>query len=65
MINLSEKQVLIFQVMASFTILAKVIFIPLGTALSANIATEIIIMIAGILITISAVPVYFIEHEKS
>jgi MFS family permease len=65
MIDLSEKHVLVFQVMASFTILARVIFIPLGTALSASIATEIIIMIAGILTAISAVPVYFIEHDNS
>ena len=65
MIDISEKRVLIFQVMASFTILAKVLFIPLGTALSSIIATEIIIMIAGILTAISAVPVYFIKHDNS
>ena len=65
MIDLSKKQVLLFQLMASIAILSKVVFIPLGTALSAVVSTEIIIMIAGILLAISAIPVYFIEHEKS
>lgn len=64
MIDLSQKRVVIFQVMASFAILAKVIFIPLGTTLSDNIATEVIIMVAGILTAFSAVPVYFIEHKN-
>jgi MFS family permease len=65
MIDLSEKKVVVFQVMASFAILAKVIFIPLGTALSTGIATEVIIMIAGILTAFSVVPLYFIEYENS
>ena len=65
MIDFSGKQVLIFQVMASFALLAKVLFIPLGTALSAGITTEVIIMIAGLLTAFSVIPLYFIKYEKS
>ena len=65
MIDLSEKKVVVFQVIASFAILAKVMFIPLGTALSAGIATEVLIMIAGILTAFSVIPLYFIEYKNS
>ncbi len=61
MIDLSKKRVLIYQVMSSFVILASVVFIPLGTYLSAYIATEMIIVSAGLLIIISAVPIYFMK----
>ena len=65
MIDISEKKVVIFQVMASFVILAKVIFIPIGTTLSVGITTELIIMIAGLFTAFSIVPLYFIEYENS
>ena len=51
--------------MSSSGILSKVLFIPLGTALSASISTEVIIMIGGILLAISAVPLYFVEHKNN
>lgn len=61
MIDLSRKHVLIFQIMASCIILAKVIFIPLGIALSASNTTEVIIALAGILTALSVIPLYFVE----
>ncbi len=65
MIDLSQKQVVIFQIMASFGILSKVIFIPLGTMLSASISTEVIIMIGGLLLTMSAIPLYLIDYKNN
>jgi MFS family permease len=65
MIDVSRRRVVVFQILASCIVLAKVTLIPLGTALSAVLSTEIIIMIAGILLAISAIPVYFVEHDIS
>jgi len=42
MIEYSQKKVVYFQIMATFVFVAYVIFIPLGTYLSAFIATELI-----------------------
>jgi hypothetical protein len=64
MIDVSQKKVVVFQIMASCAILAKVTLNPLGTALSAVLSTEIIIMIAGILLAIASVPVYFVERNN-
>ncbi len=63
-IDLSQKKVLYFQVMASFKALASVIFVPMGTLLSASIATELIIAAAGALIILSAIPMYFLEEKE-
>ena len=65
MIDLSKKSVILFQVMISFTILARVIFVPVGTYLSIFIATELIILIAGLLILLSVIPILFIKDENS
>lgn len=61
--ELSQKQVFYYQLIALFSITAKVVFTPLGTYLFESIDTEITIMIAGILIIISAIPVYFIKED--
>lgn len=64
MIELSKSSVLIFQIMAAFTIVASVILIPLGTFLSSFVPTEIIIAIAGALITLAIVPAFLIKDES-
>ncbi|MFX1446193.1 MAG: MFS transporter [Promethearchaeota archaeon] len=63
MIGISHKKVVYFQVMATFVIIAFVIFIPLGTFLSQYIETEFIIVIAGVLKLLSVIPIYFIEYK--
>ena len=50
--------------MAAFAILSIVIFVPLGTYLSALIATEIIIVIAGVLKLVSIIPILFLRDKS-
>ncbi|MHA1658895.1 MAG: hypothetical protein ACTSUT_07210 [Promethearchaeota archaeon] len=61
MIDLSKGSVMLFQIMAAFLVLASVVFIPLGTLLSNFIPTEQIIFSAGIIITLSVIPIFFIK----
>ncbi|TFG13558.1 MAG: hypothetical protein EU535_04795 [Promethearchaeota archaeon] len=61
MIDISKKNVMIFQILIAFTILARVIFVPLGTYLSIIISTEFIILISGLLIILSVIPLFFIK----
>lgn len=61
MIDTSKERITIYQTIAVFITLAKVIFVPLGTGLSAIIPTEEIIFVAGILFLISLIPLFFIE----
>ncbi|MFX1321870.1 MAG: hypothetical protein ACFFAQ_09510 [Promethearchaeota archaeon] len=63
MMELSQNKVFYYQLMALFSIAANVVFTPLGTYLFNHIDTEIIIMIAGILIMISTIPVCFIKEN--
>ncbi len=63
MIDLSQKKVVYYQIMASFAILARVVFLPLGTYLTLYISTEVIIVIAGILTILSVVPLFFIKED--
>lgn len=65
MIKYSKKHVVYFQIMATFAILAAVIFIPLGTYLSAVISTELIIVIAGVLKLLALIPIYFLNIQKN
>ena len=64
MIDLSHTKVIIFQIMAAFAILAKVILAPLGVFLSGVITSEFIIMIAGVLQLISIIPIYLIGYNN-
>ena len=64
MIDVSQKKVLYYQIMAAFAFLANVIFIPLGTYLSGYVATELIIVIAGVLKLVSLIPIYFLKYKK-
>ena len=63
MMELSQNKVFYYQLMALFSIAANVVFIPLSTYLFNHIDTEIIIMIAGILIMISTIPICFIKEN--
>ena len=64
MIERSQNKVIYYQIMATFVFLATVIFIPLGTYLSGYIATELIIVIAGILKILCIIPIYFLTINK-
>ncbi len=61
MIELSGGKVLFFQLMASATILSKIIFAPFGVFLFGFISGEMIILIAGLFQLLSLVPLYFIK----
>lgn len=63
MMELSQNKVFYYQLMALFSIAANVVFTPLGAYLFNHIDTEIIIMIAGILIMISTIPICFIKEN--
>jgi len=64
MIDKSQKKVMQYQIMAAFVILAKIIFVGLGTYLSARIPTEYIVVISGILIILSVIPILFLEGNE-
>ncbi|MHA1799817.1 MAG: MFS transporter, partial [Candidatus Helarchaeota archaeon] len=65
MIQISERKVLKFQIMASFGILGRLVFTPIGTALTTVMITEWIITIAGILQLISLLPLLFIGKTNT
>lgn len=64
MIEHSQNKVIYFPIMALFVFLAIVIFIPLGTYLSGFIATELIIVTAGILKILCIIPIYLMNIDK-
>ncbi|MFX1313271.1 MAG: hypothetical protein ACFFHD_11755 [Promethearchaeota archaeon] len=61
----AQNKVFYYQLMTMFSILASIIFIPMGTYLYTYIETEIIIMISGILIILSLIPIYFVKINKA
>lgn len=63
MIEFSKKQVVYFQIMSAFAILASLIFIPLGTYMSSFIATEIIIVSAGIMKLLIIIPALLLKNN--
>ncbi len=65
MIDISKKKVLYYQIIATFMIIAAVILVPLGTYLSSFIATELLIVIAGVLTIISIIPLIFLKNYKN
>ncbi|MFX1315695.1 MAG: hypothetical protein ACFE9T_07515 [Promethearchaeota archaeon] len=64
MIEISQNRVFYYQIMALFSVAANVIFTPLGTFLYKYVKTELIIMIAGILILISVIPIYLVKLNE-
>ncbi|MBN1801437.1 MAG: hypothetical protein JW891_08025 [Candidatus Lokiarchaeota archaeon] len=61
MMELSEGKVLLFQVMASATILSKIVLAPLGLFLFNSISGEFIVLLAGVLELFSLLPLYAIK----
>lgn len=64
MIKFSQNSITRYQIMGAFAILSIVIFVPLGTYLSSLIATEIIIVIAGVLKLVSIIPILFLRDKS-
>ena len=64
MVKMSHKKVWLFQLLASFILIARVLLVPLGTYLSAFMPTELIIVIAGTLVLLAIIPTIFIKYEK-
>lgn len=64
MMKYSKRKVVYFQIMSTFAILANIIFIPLGTYLSAFIPTEIIIVYAGIMKILIIIPALFMMDKN-
>jgi MFS family permease len=63
MIDESKEKVTIFQIIAAFIVLARVILIPLGTYLSSFMDTRLIIFIAGGLFLLAIIPLILIENK--
>ncbi len=64
MIKYSQNKVVYYQIMATFAILSVVIFVPLGTYLSALIATELLIVFAGVLKIVSIIPIFLLIDKN-
>jgi MFS family permease len=64
MVDVSKEKVTIFQLIAAFIVLARVILIPVGTYLSSFLGTEWIIFIAGALFLLALIPLTFINIKK-
>jgi len=62
--ELAQNRVLYYQLMTTFSILASIIFTPIGTFLYEYVETEIVIMISGFLIVLSIIPLYFVKGNK-
>jgi MFS family permease len=60
MLDLSEKKVLLFQYMSIYVIIARISLTPLGLLLYDYLPGESILTIAGILFTLSALPMYLL-----
>jgi hypothetical protein len=59
--EIAQNRVFYYQLITMFSILASIVFTPIGTYLYGFIETEIIIMISGILVIFSIIPIYFIK----
>ena len=64
MIKYSQNKVVYYQIMGTFAILSVVIFVPLGTYLSALIVTELLIVFAGVLKIVSIIPIFLLIDKN-
>lgn len=64
MITTSKRKVIVFQIIGAFGIIGRIIFVPLGTALSSIIATEFIIAISSAIQLLAIIPLYYIKLEE-
>lgn len=62
--ELAQNRVFNYQMMTMFSIMATIVFTPLGTFLYKFVETDIIISISGILIVLSVIPFYFVKLNK-
>jgi MFS family permease len=62
-IDASQERITIYQTITVFTVLAKVILVPLGTGLSAFISTEWIIFLAGVFLLLGLIPLTYIKIQ--
>ncbi|MGB5911278.1 MAG: hypothetical protein WBH31_08815 [Promethearchaeia archaeon] len=62
--ELAHNSVFYYQLMTMFSILASIIFTPIGTFFYIYVEIDIIIMISGILIILSIMPFYFVKINK-
>jgi len=62
--ELAQNRVFYYQLMTMFSILASIIFTPIGTFFYQYVETEFIIMISGILIIFSIIPFSFVNLNK-
>ncbi|MFX0017716.1 MAG: hypothetical protein ACFFB1_11925 [Promethearchaeota archaeon] len=62
--ELAQNRVFYYQLMTMSSVLASIIFTPIGTFFYQYIETDIIIMISGILIILSTIPFYFVKISK-
>lgn len=60
--EIAQNRVFYYQLITMFSILASVVFTPIGTYLYGFVETEVIIMISGIIIIFSIIPFYFIKN---
>lgn len=64
MMKVSKGRVLYFQLIAVGIVLAKLIFVPLGTVLSEIIPTEFILFTSGALYLISIIPILLLKFDE-
>ncbi len=62
-IDLSQEKGTYYQLMASFVVLAEVIFVPLGTYLSGLdfVSAQLLFVITGMAFIVSVIPIYYIK----
>ncbi|TFF98908.1 MAG: MFS transporter [Promethearchaeota archaeon] len=65
LIDVSKERITIYQTIAVFVVIAKIVLVPLGTGLSEFLASEWIIFIAGILFLLALIPLYFIQTSPT
>ncbi|MFX0178359.1 MAG: hypothetical protein ACFE85_19265, partial [Candidatus Hodarchaeota archaeon] len=59
--EIAQGKVFYYQLITVFSILASIVYIPIGTYLYTYIETTIVVMISGVLIILSIIPIYFIS----
>ena len=62
--GISEKKVVLYQVMSSIFIISRIIYTPLGLFLYTFLDGNVIIAITGAMFIISAIPLYFLEYKR-
>ncbi len=64
MIEISERQVTVFQLMAAFTIIARISLTSLGLSLYVFLPGEVVIAMGGVLFVLAGFPLLFLKEGK-